>query len=171
MNRRSFLKQLASIPALAVLCPRLSGAEQAVVSHLALPFHRVHPSDPSWPPAAAWEKLRNDVGGHRHLVQVESPLAVCVSAPNSGDRVTMFSRTLRFYLIGDNAGALQTSGWVDAWTSTPSASAVAARSTADVVAGVNFACESTLRLVVKGGGHSYQGTSNAPDSLLNGPGR
>ncbi len=23
-----------------------------------------------------------------------------------------------------------------------------------------------LRLVVKGGGHSYQGTSNAPDSLL-----
>ena len=31
---------------------------------------------------------------------------------------------------------------------------------------MNFARENDLRLVVKGGGHSYQGTSNAPDSLL-----
>jgi hypothetical protein len=29
-----------------------------------------------------------------------------------------------------------------------------------------FAREHRLRLVIKGGGHSYQGTSNAPDSLL-----
>jgi FAD/FMN-containing dehydrogenase len=43
---------------------------------------------------------------------------------------------------------------------------VAARRTEDVVAAVNFARERRLRLVVKGGGHSYQGTSNAPDSLL-----
>jgi hypothetical protein len=43
---------------------------------------------------------------------------------------------------------------------------VAARSTADVVAAVDFARQNNLRLVVKGGGHSYQGTSNAPDSLL-----
>jgi FAD/FMN-containing dehydrogenase len=34
------------------------------------------------------------------------------------------------------------------------------------VAAVNFARENNLRLVVKGGGHSYQGTSNAADSLL-----
>ena len=31
---------------------------------------------------------------------------------------------------------------------------------------MNFARENNLRLVVKGGGHSYLGTSNAPDSLL-----
>ncbi len=31
---------------------------------------------------------------------------------------------------------------------------------------MNFARENELRLAVKGGGHSYQGTSNAPDSLL-----
>ena len=60
----------------------------------------------------------------------------------------------------------QTTGWVDAWTSTPSVYAVAARETGDVVAAVNFARENHLRLVVKGGGHSYLGTSNAPDSLL-----
>lgn len=44
--------------------------------------------------------------------------------------------------------------------------AVAARTTADVVAAVNFARDNRLRLVVKGGGHSYLGTSSAPDSLL-----
>src|SRR6185369_3552468 len=44
--------------------------------------------------------------------------------------------------------------------------AVKAQRTADVVAAVNFAREHRLRLVVKGAGHSYQGTSNAPDSLL-----
>ena len=43
---------------------------------------------------------------------------------------------------------------------------MAARTTDDVVAAVNFAREHNLRLVVKGGGHSYQGTSNAADSLL-----
>jgi FAD/FMN-containing dehydrogenase len=42
---------------------------------------------------------------------------------------------------------------------------VAAETTDDVVAVVNFARENNL-LLVKGGGHSYQGTSNAADSLL-----
>jgi FAD/FMN-containing dehydrogenase len=55
---------------------------------------------------------------------------------------------------------------VDAWTSQPSVYAVAAENAADVVAAVNFARNHRLRLVVKGGGHSYQGTSNAADSLL-----
>jgi len=35
-----------------------------------------------------------------------------------------------------------------------------------VAAAVDFARRHKLRLVVKGGAHSYQGTSNAPDSLL-----
>ena len=35
-----------------------------------------------------------------------------------------------------------------------------------MVAAVNFARTRNLRLVVKGGGHSFQGTSNAADSLL-----
>src|SRR5215510_12792665 len=70
------------------------------------------------------------------------------------------------FYIGDQPAGTQVSGWLDAWTPAPSAYAVAARSAADVVAAVNFARENNLRLVVKGGGHSYQGTSNAPDSLL-----
>jgi hypothetical protein len=44
--------------------------------------------------------------------------------------------------------------------------AVRARNAQDIAAAVNFARENNLRVAVKGGGHSYQGTSNAPDSLL-----
>jgi FAD/FMN-containing dehydrogenase len=44
--------------------------------------------------------------------------------------------------------------------------AVAARNAHDIAAAVNFKRENNLRLAVKGGGHSYQGTSNAPDSVL-----
>jgi len=60
----------------------------------------------------------------------------------------------------------QTLGWIDAWTSKPSVYAVAARNAGDIAAAVNFVREHNLRLVVRGGAHSYQGTSNAPDSLM-----
>jgi hypothetical protein len=70
-----------------------------------------------------------------------------------------------FYL-GDQPSGTQVSGWLDAWTPAASAYAVKAHTTADIVAAVNFARRYHLRLVVKGTGHSYLGTSNAPDSLL-----
>lgn len=125
---------------------------------------RVRPSDSSWPNAESWEKLRQDVGGN--LVKVESPLAACESASDSASCQEVIKNLRNPYFIGDQAGGTQTSGWVDAWTSTPSVYAVAVRNAGDVVAAVNFARENNLRLVVKGGGHSYQGTSNAADSLL-----
>jgi FAD/FMN-containing dehydrogenase len=70
-----------------------------------------------------------------------------------------------FYL-GDHVAGTQVSGWLDAWKPAPSAYAVAARNSRHVAAAVNFARDHNLRLVVKGAGHSYLGTSNAPDSLL-----
>src|SRR5215468_11298929 len=70
------------------------------------------------------------------------------------------------FFIGDQPGAAESTGWVDAWMFAPSVYAVAAKSAEDVAAAVNFAREHNLRLVIKGGGHSYLGTSNAPDSLL-----
>src|SRR5206468_12526695 len=78
----------------------------------------------------------------------------------------LFAALKNPYFLGDTVELTQTLGWVDAWTSMPSAYAVSAQTTADVVVAVNFAREHNLRLVVKGGGHSYQGTSNAADSLL-----
>ena len=70
-----------------------------------------------------------------------------------------------FYL-GDQPAGTEISGWLDAWMPAPSVYAVKARNATDVVAAVNFARDNNLRLAVKGAGHSYQGTSSAPDSLL-----
>jgi FAD/FMN-containing dehydrogenase len=128
------------------------------------PGHRVRPGDPSWPSAASWDRLNRDVGGR--LMPVQSPLAPCRAVPGSPSCVEVVRRVKNPYYLGDQPGLTQTSGWVDGWTTAPSAYAVAARETADVVAAVNFARTNRLRLVVKGGGHSYQGTSSAPDSLL-----
>src|SRR5262249_39749503 len=125
---------------------------------------RTRPRDESWPGEAKWDRLRQEVDGR--LIKVESPLAVCQTSPDSEACSTLLKQLRNPYYIGENPALTQTSGWVDAWTSAPSAYAVAAQKIEDVVAAVNFARENNLRLVVKGGGHSYKGTSNAADSLL-----
>jgi FAD/FMN-containing dehydrogenase len=99
-------------------------------------------------------------------MKVQSPLAACLEEPSDPRCTQVFTELKNPYYLGDEVGLTQTLGWVDAWTSQPSTYAVAAETTDDVVAAVNFARENNLRLVVKGGGHSYQGTSNAADSLL-----
>ena len=125
---------------------------------------RVRPGDPAWPSEASWSRLSRDVGGR--LVKVRSPLTTCTDVPSSTACAQLFKDLKNPYYLGDEIGLTQSLGWVDAWTSSPSVYAVAAGSTQDIVAAVNFAREHNLRVVVKGGGHSYQGTSNAPDSLL-----
>ena len=125
---------------------------------------RVRPGDPQWPTSAAWRKLNTDVGGR--LIKGSPLLGACMAdAASVGCNDTIQSLRNPLY-IGDQPGGTQVSGWVDAWEPAASAYVVAARNAADVVAAVNFARSNNLRLVVKGGGHSYQGTSNAPDSLL-----
>jgi FAD/FMN-containing dehydrogenase len=161
MKRRQFLKTAAAIPAVwaggSAIVSAGAGASGSMV-------RRVRPGDPEWPSPASWEKLKASLGGR--LLELKSPLDACRSAPQSVACAELFKELKNPYFIGDNPALTQTSGWVDAWTSAPSAYAVAAADTADVVAAVNFAREHNLRLVVKGGGHSYQGTSSAPDSLL-----
>jgi FAD/FMN-containing dehydrogenase len=125
---------------------------------------RVRPSDPAWPSETSWNRLSRDVGGQ--LIKVQSPLAACMDAPSSVACAEVFKDVKNPYYLGDEVGLTQSLSWVDAWTSRPGVYAVAARTTDDVVAAVNFARENNLRVVVKGGGHSYQGTSNAADSLL-----
>ena len=111
-----------------------------------------------------WQQLAARVGPA--LVPVRNPWPACIAAPASADCERLFRLAKNPYFLGDNAALTQTLGWVDAWTSSPSTYAVEARNAADVAAAVNFARDHRLRLVVKGGGHSYQGTSNAPASLL-----
>lgn len=153
MKRRGLLQAAAATPLLASSIPGMCAG-----------IRRVRPGDPGWPSDALWERLGRDVGGR--LVKVPHPFDACLAAPTGAACAELFKSVKNPYVLGDSIGLTQTLGWVDAWTSQPSAYAVAARTTDDVVAAVDFARQHNLRLVVKGGGHSYQGTSNAPDSLL-----
>lgn len=101
-----------------------------------------------------------------NLFSVQFPMNACLAEPQSDGCKALFANLKNPYYIGDNPGVTQTLGWVDAWATKPSVYAVAARNAQDIAATVKFARQNNLRLVVKGGGHSYQGTSNAPDSLL-----
>jgi FAD/FMN-containing dehydrogenase len=158
MNRRELLKAALAIPFLPAVMPGGLGAAWASGTHTLR--SRVRPGEPGWPSPAEWDGLNQAVGGR--LLKLQSPFAHCPSA--ACDEALKHIKN-PFY-IGDQPALTQTSGWGGAWRSLPSAYAVAAESTADVVAAVRFAREHRLRLVVKGGGHSYQGTSDAPDSLL-----
>jgi FAD/FMN-containing dehydrogenase len=161
MKRRDFLKAAAAAPLLQLACSRgapPSSGDAPTTSRW------VRLGDPSWPSPEAWEALNRQV--HGRLIRVESPLDVCRADPHGEACAEVFRSLKNPYYIGDHPALTQTSGWLDAWTSSPSEYAVAAEETADVVAAVNVARERRVRLVVKGGGHSYLGTSNAPDSLL-----
>jgi FAD/FMN-containing dehydrogenase len=125
---------------------------------------RIRPGDPSWPSDADWARLEAQVDGR--LLKLESPLAACRSAPDGAACTEAVKRLRNPYWLGDQPALTQASGWLDAWTSASSVLAVAAAKTDDVVAAVNFARAHDLRLVVKGGGHSYHGASNSADSLL-----
>jgi FAD/FMN-containing dehydrogenase len=117
-----------------------------------------------WPLQSTWEQLNDAVGGN--LIPVNFPLSV-LKTDSGGAAAKSLSENLKNpYYIGDQPGLTQTLGWVDAWVTQPSVYSVAARNAQDIAAAVNFARNNDLRLVIKGGGHSYQGTSNAPDSLL-----
>jgi len=155
IGRRSFLKAIGSTALIPMLPrPLLASA----------PLRRCRPSDPGWPSELAWKQLNEAVGGN--LIPVEFPLSILKTDPGSAAAKQLAANLKNPYYIGDQPGLTQSLGWVDAWATKPSVYAVAARNAQDISAAVNFARNNNLRLAVKGGGHSYQGTSNAPDSLL-----
>src|SRR5437899_10475279 len=160
MKRRRLLQHACALPLLP-----LAGVPLAPHAEAAAPqFRRCLPGDPAWPTAASWDRLNQAVGGR--LAAVVSPLAGCATASDGPACADVFKELKNPYYIGDSTAFTQTCGWVDGWTSAPSAYVVAARTTEDVVHAVNFAHENRLRVAIKGGGHSYQGTSNAAGSLL-----
>lgn len=154
-NRREFLKASGAV-SLSPLLQRSAFAAPA--------SHRARPSDRGWPSKEAWKRLNDAVDGN--LISVDFPINACLSSSQTEECKALAANIKNPYYIGDTPGLTQTLGWVDAWQTRPSVYAVAARDARDIAAAVDFAREHNLRLVVKGGGHSYQGTSNAPDSLL-----
>jgi len=127
-------------------------------------FRRRRPSDADWPSKAAWKRLNDALDGN--LIPVEFPIDACIKDADGTACKNLIANIKNPYYIGEHPGLTQTLGWVDAWFTKPSVFAVAAKDANHVAAAIKFARENDLRLVVKGGGHSYQGTSNAPDSLL-----
>jgi FAD/FMN-containing dehydrogenase len=158
ITRRRLLNALATLPLAKVVLPAAAKSAPATSGS-----PRVRPGDPGWPSDSEWDGLRQEVGGN--LLRLHSPFESCASRAVE-DCAKLFKALKNPYFLGDDPALTQTLGWVDAWTSRPSVYAVAAKSSADVVAAVNFARAHNLRLVVKGGGHSYLGQSNATDSLL-----
>ena len=118
-------------------------------------FSRPRPGQPGWPDKAGWDALSRATGGR--LVAGGRP---ALDTPEA--RALLRNP---FY-IGDEAGLTESSGWLDAWRSSPSAYVVKAETPSDIAAAVRFAGSHGLRLVIKGRGHSYLGGSTAPDSLL-----
>ena len=146
MTRRHFLGASLALGAASIL--PVPGARAAAAS-------RARPGGPRWPSQADWEGLNQAVGGHL------SPVAL----PDLNDPAVRKLIADPFY-IANQPGLTQSSGWLGAWRSSPSAYVVAAQSAADVAKAIRFARIHDVRLVVRGGGHSYLGASNAPDSLL-----
>jgi FAD binding domain len=144
MKRRHFLSRSIA------LATMLSGSFARAASK-----SLVKPGTVGWPTDAEWDDLNRAVNGHL------SP----VGLPDLDDPAVRRLTHDPFYL-GDHPGLTQSSGWLDAWRSAPSAYVVAAESAADVAATLRFARVHRLPLVVRGGGHSYTGGSNAAGSLL-----
>ncbi|MGA2043665.1 MAG: FAD-binding protein [Roseiarcus sp.] len=159
MRRRDMLKGMAALIAARPDFPlRLAGAAAAAEPG------RVRPGDAAWPSPADWARLNEAVGGN--LIAAPAPFGACATDPQGAPCLDAVANLKNPFYLGEQPGGAQVSGWLDAWTPAPSAYAVKALGAGDVAAAVNFARDHNLRLVVKGAGHSYQGTSNAPDSLL-----
>src|SRR5947208_349612 len=155
MDRRTFLKRSGMTAFLQLWPPCLFASKT---------FRRRRPSDADWPSKAAL-KRRNDARDG-NLIPVEFPIDACIKDADGTACKNLIANIKNPYYIGEHPGLTQTLGWVDAWFTKPSVFAVAAKDANHVAAAIQFARENDLRLVLKGGGHSYQGTSNAPDSLL-----
>ena len=138
-----------------VLAGSLALAGAAAFGGAAVAAARARPGTAAWPSQADWTGLGKAVGGRL------APGAL----PDLTDPAVRKLLSDPFY-IGDQPGLTQSSGWLDAWRSSPSAYVVTATGAADVAAAVDFARAHNLRLVIRGGGHSYLGASNAPDSLM-----
>src|SRR5260221_3867634 len=160
MLRRRLLQGATAMVALPLAVQRAAAQGAVTVATR----RRRRPNDPDWPNAKQWQRLNVAVRGN--LVPVQPLLDPCTVRPASAACVAVTKNIHNPFYLGEQVAGTQVSGWLDAWSPSASAFAIRTTSTADVVAGVNFARTHQLRLVVKGAGHSYQGTSNSADSLL-----
>ena len=163
-GKRQLLLGGAGLTAATVsgLLPTKPALAQSAGAGYASSVKRVRPGHPGWPTQAQWQALGESMQGK--LFKVPDPFDACQQGPAACDAV--LKQFENPFFIQDTPGATQSSGWVDAWTSRVSQYAAEVESAQDVAKAVRFAQQNNLRLVVKGGAHSYLGQSNAADSFL-----
>jgi len=125
---------------------------------------RCTPGDHCWPEASEWVDLAEQVEGR--LLQPVSHIQGCINDADSAECATELEQAQNPFFLEATVGASQTTGWHKGWTSAPSAYAVQAENTSDIVAAVNFARNHNLKLAIKGTGHDYLGRSSDPDALM-----
>ena len=157
MIRRMFLKVLAST-GLAAMLPVSVGIASPKGKT------RLRPTDADWPSQSDWEELAHRLEGS--LENARSGLKAAME--EAGGQVTkgVLKKLVNPFFLQDYSGSTQSLGWLDGWKSSESAKVGIPKTASDVAELVKFARKHNLRLVVKGGGHSYFGQSSAPDSLL-----
>jgi hypothetical protein len=109
MNRRDLLIQVGTISLLSWIGPDLPTSAWAADSSDRT-MRRVRPSDPGWPDAAAWEKLKRELDGR--LIKVEPLFAACGNgATTSCDSI--LAELKNPYYVGDQPAGTQSVGRVD----------------------------------------------------------
>jgi hypothetical protein len=126
MRRRTFLKAIGTAALLPIL-PR--GLSAATTTQKLI---RRRPADASWPSKSAWKRLNDAVGGN--LVPVDFPLSVLKSDRDGAAAKELLANLKNPYHINEQAGLTQSLGWIDAWKTSPSVYAVAARNANHVAA-------------------------------------
>lgn len=104
------LKNLDRREVLAALGAAALPASGGAASTPATPFRRVRIGEPGWPDREAWTGLSRAVGSR--LAPVTLPQLSPADAPS------LFSNP---FWLRDQPGLTQSSGWLDAWRSAPSA--------------------------------------------------
>ena len=99
MNRRTLLKLAATSSLLVAGLPpsKLSANPGGALAEASR--RRVRPGDPDWPDPAAWDQLKDAVGGR--LIKVESPLAACADSPDTPACQELLRNLRNPFFLGD----------------------------------------------------------------------
>ncbi|KAF2187938.1 FAD/FMN-containing dehydrogenase [Zopfia rhizophila CBS 207.26] len=181
-STRKIALRLSRISAVASLCLALStnkvdaSATIARNTYLNNTACRFLPGDSGWPSSEEWQQLNTSVDGR--LIGTVPVGAVCHDPTYDGAACELLKQTWSLPQAHFNdpsafMAAYQQNASCDPYTSRPSpclrgnyvSYAINVTSAADVAAGVTFAQEKNVRLVIKNTGHDYLGKSTGKGGL------
>lgn len=134
---------------------------------------KVYPDDPSWPSSSAWQTLNATISGR--LVTPTAPAAACRPDDPAFSNLTCYAVNSQWrntsrvaenpYMADYNDISCPPDPSLHCSTDGYPAYIIEAMDEKDVQAGINFARENNIRLVIKGTGHDFPGRSSGAGSL------